>query len=240
MTADAPSSSANENTPLTSPYGLFGAGGSGEGGPCLAFLTVIDAELAATELALKWKWVLAGGILNVVFGTILLCTPIFATAAVLWWIAFILTLVGLMNIGAATCGYTDYSGDSTTRGGTMLAGFAQLGLGILAFKYPMESLLLLTVLAAVVFMTEGLFRMALAFSQPSRTLPGWIVLCISGACNVALSLIIVLALPYSAAYTVGILVGVNVLTLGFARISLGLVGRNLDVANLSAVSPELV
>lgn len=73
-------------------------------------------------------------------------------------------------------------------------------------------------------MLEGLARAILAFLN--RDMPGWISVLISGICAILLSIIIITAMPTSAEYTLGILLGTNWVTFGIQRIMLGMVGRS--------------
>jgi hypothetical protein len=78
-----------------------------------------------------------------------------------------------------------------------------------------------------VFMIEGFFRCRLA--KRNRDMTGWRSTFGSGVCAILFSLLVLLAFPSSSAYTLGILLGVNLVMFGTLRIALGLMGR--EIAN---------
>lgn len=181
----------------------------------------VNAEEAARELSLVWGWVLAAGILNLLLGILALFCPITTSDVVLSWIAVALLLVGAIHI-TGLC-YAEQG----LKGATSALGVVQIILAILAFKDPFESLMALTIMIAVVFMVEGVFRIYLAMQN--HDIPNWRVLFLNGICNVAFSAIVIAALPYSSLYTLGILVGVNLITIGTARITIGIMARSASI-----------
>jgi len=125
-----------------------------------------------------------------------------ATEVILWWIALLLLLVGILHVSGFW--YAEHG----MKWSTMSVGVVQIILAIVVFTHPLGSLMLLTILIALAFMVEGLFKVIVALQNRHQHLPGWGLLFFSGLASVLLSFVVTAALPYSATYTIGILVGV--------------------------------
>ena len=184
-------------------------------------LLAVDAEELSRELARNWGLILVVGAINLLGGILALLSPIAATVVALAFITAALIVVGCFNLLGACYHERCYK---TASG---LVGTVQILLGILMATHAVESLIILTWMIAVMFMIEGSFRCMLAYRN--RDMTGWRSNFGSGVCAILFSLLVLLAFPSSSAYTLGILLGVNLVTFGTLRIALGLMGR--EIAN---------
>lgn len=200
--------SPDEQTPLTS--NIF-----------YQSLLAVDTEELSRELAKNWGLILVVGAINLLGGILALLSPIAATVVALAFITAALIVVGCFNLLGACYHERCYK---TASG---LVGTVQILLGILMATHAVESLIILTWMIAVMFMIEGSFRCMLAYRN--RDMTGWRSNFGSGVCAILFSLLVLLAFPSSSAYTLGILLGVNLVTFGTLRIALGLMGR--EIAN---------
>jgi uncharacterized membrane protein HdeD (DUF308 family) len=91
--------------------------------------------------------------------------------------------------------------------------------GWLAF-FPLTGLLTLTVFLATMFAFQGAMEIAMGLSL--RPVRGWISVLISGAVSLLVGGLIFAQLPSSAAWAIGLLVGINMIASGFAHVSLAL------------------
>ena len=176
-----------------------------------------DAELAANDIAKNWKWILAAGILNLIAGIIALLAPTMATVFVLVLISVTLLFAGGANMTGL------WFAEQGMKTQSFLLGIVQCILGLLLWFYPFPSLVTITIMIAITFMLDGLFRCILALNNRSNPTLGWTL--INGVCAVAFSLIILAAMPVSSLYTLSILVGANLMSLGMCRIAIAMVGR---------------
>ena len=181
-----------------------------------------DADRAKQQIAKHWKWIMAGGVASVVAGVLALLAPVLATAAVATFIPVLLLVVGCVNLMAPMFAPDGMKLDS------FLIGVVQVLLAAVMAFYPFASVLSMTILIASVFMVEGIVRIGLAIA--AREVPGWGWTLASGICTVALSGLIIAGLPGAALWVIGILVGVNMITNGGARIGLAVEGRKLAKA----------
>ena len=94
--------------------------------------------------------------------------------------------------------------------------------GWLAF-FPFTGIITLTILLAALFLAEGVLEVIMAVRV--RPHEGWGWLLISGVIAVAVGLMIALELPSSAAWAIGLLTGINLLSTGVRFVVLALAGR---------------
>ena len=146
-------------------------------------------------------------------------------------------VLGLLTLGMIVIGIITMLEVFTVkyfRGPALIGGFTLVVLGFLMATNAFQSLVVLTILVAVLYMCAGIFRVVLARKNPG--MKSYMPLLVSGICAIILSLIILLALPRDSAYTLGILLGINWVTYGVQRIVLGLYGRATANAALAAAN----
>lgn len=109
---------------------------------------------------------------------------------------------------------------------SLLAGVLHLAVGVIVLNHPEEALLLYTLLLAVFFFVEGLFRIFAALSGQFKHW-GWVLL--SGVVPLLLGISIWRQWPFSGLYVIGLFLGINLLVSGASYLSLGLRLRNAPV-----------
>lgn len=184
-------------------------------------LTDASVDEMKREIAKNWGWLVVSGMLNLFIGFWALACPNVASAFAIFWIGLTLMIVGLANMAGL------WYVEKGLRTASFILGLCQVGLGILALKYPFESLAMLTIFIAIVFMSDGLYRILLACSNRERGLPHWGWTLANGVASIAFSCLVLSAFPMSSLFTIGILVGVNLISLGIARIVIGMEGRKI-------------
>ena len=85
-------------------------------------------------------------------------------------------------------------------------------------RYPLSGILTLTLLLAVVFLLEGILKIALSFKVKPQSNWGWLL--VSGIAGIILAIIIILEFPAAAAWILGLLVGINLLISGLTLVML--------------------
>jgi len=176
------------------------------------------ATIDPTQLPLKWKALLALGIVLVLFGTIALVLSFVATLATVLAYGWLLLAGGVME--------TIYAFKQARWTGTVLHvvnGALGVVAGFLLVMHPGIGAVVLTLLMAMFFMVGGLFRImtALVTQLPHR---GWVLL--SGAVTLLLGILIWRQLPGAAVWVIGTFVGVDMVLIGWSWVMVALAARN--------------
>jgi uncharacterized membrane protein HdeD (DUF308 family) len=101
---------------------------------------------------------------------------------------------------------------------SLLSSILSIVVGGLLVTKPLAGILTLTILLAIFFLLEGISEIALALKF--RAAPNWGWLLFSGLVTLLLAVIIFLGWPSTAAWVIGLLVGINMIFFGFSLISL--------------------
>lgn len=185
---------------------------------------VIDATKATQEIAKNWGWILAAGIISVVGGVAALMAPVLATGVTATFIAATLLVVGCVNLAGV------FYAEKGLKLESFLTGVVQVLLSAVMAFYPFASLMSMTMLIAAFMLADGIIRSVLAVQN--RDLAGWGWTLAGGLASIATSVIVVTALPGASFWVIGVLVGVNLISIGVARIGVALEGRK--IANATA------
>lgn len=198
---------STETTPLLFPYNLINA----------------DAELAAADIAKNWGWIMAAGIINLIAGVFAIMSPTTATALLLLFASFTLVIAG-----AATMSGVCFA-EAGMKSQSFVLGLAEIIVGLILWKYPFSSLMFATLMIAVVYMVNGAYLCGMAVQNWDSPNSGWNL--ISGFCGILFSILVMSAYPMSSLYTIGIIVGVNLINIGIARFAIANKGRMLAAEN---------
>ena len=154
-----------------------------------------------------------GGILSILFGALAIAAPFLAT------LAAEITLGGLLAAGGFVMAVMAFRARSASRIASALAlGLLALAAGVLLLANPISGLFAITTVLIAYFLASGLTRLYYAFRL--RPCPGWGWMAFGGALSIALAILILLGLPSSAFWALGLLLGVDFLFYGVTLIAL--------------------
>lgn len=111
---------------------------------------------------------------------------------------------------------------------TVLLGALAMFVGITILGHPLKGMIALTSLVAILFLAGGISKLILAFSMEERQF-FWVVV-LSGVASLALGIIILANWPVSAATSLGILLGIELISNGIAALVLALSRDAQEVA----------
>lgn len=170
-----------------------------------------------------WLWV--SGLAAVVLGFVAMLFPFAATIAAELLFGAVLVATGVIEIIGALL-----SKGSRNIGWTLLFGALALIAGGILLFYPLQGVLTLTLVLASFFIVGGFFKMTAAwYLRPSNLAMlgfpvtggyGW--LAFSGALSVFLGVVLLLGLPGTAIWALGLLLGIDLIFLGASEIALAL------------------
>jgi uncharacterized membrane protein HdeD (DUF308 family) len=173
-----------------------------------------------TAVRRHWLTFLIEGIVLLVLGAVAVVVPPIATLAVaifLGWLLLIGGVVGLIGtfMMREAPGFT-WSLVSAILG--IVAG------GILIF-WPSGAIVSLTFLMIAFFWIEGVVSILFALDHRKQLSGRWAWMLVSGIIDLILGVIILSGLPGSAAWAIGLLLGINLIFGGTALVSMALSAR---------------
>jgi uncharacterized membrane protein HdeD (DUF308 family) len=167
-----------------------------------------------------WRLFLFEGVVLTVLGVIALVLPPLASIAVailFGWVLFLGGVFGLITtvIGRHAPGFW----------WAILSSLVAIVAGILLFGWPAGGVLSLTVVLTGFLFADGILTIMLSLEY-RRALHGrWMWLMVNGVIDLLLAAIIFIGLPASAAWAIGIIVGVDMLFGGSSLIAMALAAR---------------
>ena len=147
-------------------------------------------------------WYLLQGGLMVLTGVVALLFPVFSSVAVVLMLGWLLIISGIFQaislIGATNVPHFWLQ---------LISVVLSVVIGILFLRDPGQGLLTLTLLLIVFFMVEGMAKVI--FALTIRPFPNWGWVLASGVVGVLLAIYLWSSLPITAAWLLGILVGIQ-------------------------------
>ncbi len=178
----------------------------------------------ALKDALKthWKLFLFQGVVMVILGILAVAWPAVATLAVdiyIGWLFLISGTVGLVAMFSAR--------DVPAFLWTLLTAALAMAVGVLLIWKPAEGAESLTIVLTAFFIAEGVFQIAGSFAYRDAMPGSWGWMLASGISDLILAGLLIMYWPVSAAWALGLLVGVNLITSGVAIVVTAIEARNL-------------
>ena len=182
----------------------------------------------ANSLHMHWRLFLTEGIILFVLGVLAVVVPPIATIAVeilIGWLLLVSGVVGLIaTLRARSAPGFVWSLVSAILG--IVAGIVLLG-------WPLSGALSLTLILTVFLVLEGVVSLLYALEHKRELSGRWGAMLFSGIVDLILAGIIFAGLPGTAAWAIGLLVGINLVFGGSALISMALHARNITPASTS-------
>lgn len=160
------------------------------------------------------------GIVLVVVGVLCCVSPAIAGGAVTYVLGFLLLATGILQV---IQGLREQSWSSKLL--PVILGVLTVIAGGAILAHPLIGMAVLTLVLALSFICEGVWKMFVSFSF--RPASGWIGLLFSGVIAIVLGGMIWMQWPASSLFAIGILIGVNLLMTGMAMIFLAVTVRQL-------------
>jgi uncharacterized membrane protein HdeD (DUF308 family) len=167
-----------------------------------------------------WRLFLVEGILLVILGILAIMLPQIASVAVeivIGWLLLISGVIGLVNTfrmhGAPAFGWS------------LLSAILGIVTGVLLLWWPLTGVVSLTLVLSVFFVLEGVASIMFGLEHKRELSGRWGWMLLSGIIDLFLAGVIFLGLPGTAAWAIGLLVGINMLFGGWALIAMALHAR---------------
>ena len=147
------------------------------------------------------------GIAVVLLGVLAILLPTIATLGIGLLVGGLLFVAGVFNLQRAWQ-FRGFPGFGWSMAGAVLLALA----GLFFLLNPGGGAALLTVILVVLFLFEGVVEIAFALQHRWLRIWGWIMA--SGIASLAIALLLLAHWPSSAAWAIGLLVGINLLFTG--------------------------
>src|SRR5713101_3040873 len=175
-----------------------------------------------------WLLFLIEGIVLVVVGMLAIVVPVVATIAVailIGWLFLISGVVGLVT--------TFMARHAPGFSWALVSAVLGIAAGIVLLGWPISGAVSLTLLLIVFFVIEGVASIMYALEHKKELTGQWGWMLVSGIIDLVLAAIIFAGLPGTAAWALGLLVGINMLFGGASMIAMAMHARSTD-----AVAPR--
>ncbi len=180
--------------------------------------TTKDKFRYASEVNDNLGWFIGLGIGLMILGCLAILVPFASTFAIETLIGILFGVGGIMHIIHAFRWKT--SGRFVS---DLFLGIIYLILGLWLLAYPLTGVFTLTFLLSILFFIEGIFK--IIQSARTRNSSGWGWMLFSGIVSIILALIIGAGLPLTAFWTIGLLVGIDLIFNGWSVVMIALAAR---------------
>jgi uncharacterized membrane protein HdeD (DUF308 family) len=170
-----------------------------------------------------WKMFLVEGIVLVILGVVAVGVPVIATMA-------IAILVGWLFLVSGTLGLvmTFWMRQAPGFWWSFLSGILGIAAGFALLAWPPGGVLSLTFILIFFFTVEGVASIMFALDHKRELFGRWGWMLASGIVDLILAGLIVIGLPGTAAWAIGLLVGINMIFGGTSLIAMALHARTFD------------
>ena len=175
-----------------------------------------------------WTLFLIEGIILVILGVAAIILPEVATLAftlVIGWLFLISGGVGLVT--------TFWMRNAPGFWWALLSAVVAIAAGVVLLLWPINGVMSLTLLLIVFFVIEGIATIMYAIEHKAQLSSRWGWMLASGIVDLILAGIIFAGLPGTAAWALGLLVGINMLFGGTAMIGMALAARRRACTELT-------
>ncbi len=162
------------------------------------------------------KWFTGAGIMLIVLGGVSIVVPVVASVALELFFGWIFVACGIVTIIHSFRALI--SGKCILR---LLSGILYFAVGIMLLAHPMQGVLTLTLLLGILFVFEGIMKVAV--SVQLRPMKNWGWMLVSGIAALMLAVVIFSGYPGNVAWVLGLLIGINLLFSGWTMLMLSAV-----------------
>ena len=163
----------------------------------------------------RWYLIIALGVVYILASTIALYSVVMSTVASVLTVGIMMLIAGIAEVINA-CQLKSWSKFFLW----IAIGALYILAGVATFENPVLASLLLTFILGASLIISGMIRTTLGFSMKIGT--PWVFVFLSGVITLLLGFIILAHWPISSIYTLGLLLGVDLLFVGLGWIGVGL------------------
>jgi uncharacterized membrane protein HdeD (DUF308 family) len=185
--------------------------------------TLSDMQRAMTNaFSAHWKLFLFQGAVMVILGVLAICAPVAASIAVAIYVGWLLLISGVVGLIAIVSTHHVHAFLWS-----LITAALSVVIGVLLVLMPVQGAISLTIVLTAFFIAEGVFQTTVAIASRNVMAGTWVWMLLSGIADLVLAAIIIAGWPGTAVWALGLLVGVNLLTSGWAVVVAAFAGRRM-------------
>ncbi len=173
------------------------------------------------ELPLSWGWILAQGIVTLLFGSIAFYLAGLTTLATVYMFGGLMGAGGILQLVQS---FTDTDKTWTQRLSNILIGILYILTSVLIFIDPLAATYALTIMIAALFAAIGAVRLVQAWRNRKHGW-NWLWLALFGLVNIGFSAWVMVTLPASALWLIGLMVSIELIMHGWLLVMAALAAR---------------
>lgn len=177
---------------------------------------------SATQAAVRrhWKAFLVEGILLVILGFAAIIVPPLASLAVTIFLGWLFLVSGIASLAL-----TFWARAMPGFWWSLLSAILAIAAGLILLARPVQATLTLTIVVGVYFLAEGVATIMYALEHRRELSERWSWMLIAGVVDIVIAGIIIAGFPGSAAWAIGLLVGINLIFGGTSLIGMAFAAR---------------
>jgi uncharacterized membrane protein HdeD (DUF308 family) len=182
-------------------------------------ITKLQSEMSAAVRE-HWKAFLIEGIVLVVLGLAAMIVPPLASLAVTIFLGWMFLISGVVGLAM-----TFWARGMPGFWWSLISAALAVGAGLILLAQPVQGVLTLTIVVGAYFLAEGVATIMYALEHRRELSERWQWLLVAGIMDLLIAAVIIVGLPGSALWAVGLLVGINLLFGGASLIGMALAAR---------------
>lgn len=171
-----------------------------------------------------WALFLVEGIILLILGLAAIALPPIATVAIeiiVGWLFLVTGIIGLISSFSMR--------KAPGFWWSLVSALLSDAVGIVLLAWPLSGALPLTVILIVFFVMDGVVSIMFALEHKRQLSGRWGWMLMSGVIDLALAGLILAGLPGTAAWAIGLLVGINLVFGGIALVAMALHARTITL-----------
>jgi uncharacterized membrane protein HdeD (DUF308 family) len=177
-------------------------------------------QALASTMHDHWVMFLVEGIVLLALGFLAILIPPLATLGVTILLGWLFLISGAMGLIA-----TFWARQAPGFWWSLVSAILGIGAGLVLLVSPGSGALSLTLILVVFFVIEGVASVMYALDHRQQLTSSWGWMLVSGIIDLILAAMVFAGLPGSAAWAIGLLVGINMMFGGSALIAMALAAR---------------
>jgi uncharacterized membrane protein HdeD (DUF308 family) len=177
-------------------------------------------QTLASSMHEHWVLFLVEGIILLVLGLLALLIPPLATLGVTILFGWLFLISGVMGLIA-----TFWARQAPGFWWSLISAVLGIAAGLVLLASPVSGALSLTLILIVFFVIEGVASVMYALEHRQQLSGRWGWMLASGIIDLILAAMVFAGLPGSAAWAIGLLVGINMIFGGSALVAMALAAR---------------